>query len=87
MNIDLSQLVAGKHFVNDLFIDPQGNIYPTDSFAHAIYKITADGKASVFSKNKMFETMGIGLNAIVYHQDGFLLVDNTNTAQLYKNRY
>ena len=84
MDVDLSQLIPGKHFVNDLAIDPRGNIYVTDSFAHAIYKVTPDGKASVFSKDKKFETMGIGLNGIIYHQDGFLIVDNSNTGQFYK---
>lgn len=84
MDVDLSQLLPGKHFPNDIAIDNVGNFYITDSFAHAIYKVTPDGKASVFAKSKLFETMGIGLNGIVYHPDGFLLVDNTNTGQLYK---
>jgi hypothetical protein len=84
MEIDLSKLIPGKHFVNDMAIDNNGNIYLTDSFAHAVYKVTADGKASIFAKSPLFETEGIGLNGIVYHPAGFLLVDNTNTGQLYK---
>ncbi|AEI50792.1 SMP-30/gluconolactonase/LRE family protein [Runella slithyformis] len=83
-DIDLSGLVPGKHFPNDLVFDDKGNIYLTDSFAHAIYKITPEGKASVFAKDKRFETEGIGLNGIVYHPDGFLLVDNSNTGMIYK---
>ncbi|MVM32472.1 gluconolaconase [Spirosoma sp. HMF4905] len=83
-DVDLSGLVPGKHFPNDLTFDPTGTIYMTDSFAHAIYKITPDGQASVLAKDKKFETQGIGLNGIVYHPSGFLLVDNSNTGQLYK---
>lgn len=83
-DIDLSALVPGKHFPNDLVFDDKGNAYMTDSYANAIYKITADGKASVFAKDKQFETEGIGINGIVYNPAGFLLVDNTNKGQLFK---
>lgn len=83
-DLDLSGLIPGKHFGNDMTFDDQGNIYVTDSYAHAIYKVAPDGKPSVFAKDKRFETAGIGLNGIVYHPGGFLIVDNTNTGQLYK---
>jgi len=83
-DVDLSALIPGEHFGNDLAFDTQGNAYMTDSYAHAIYKITADGKASVFAKDKQFDTKGVGLNGIVYHPGGFLLVDNTNTGRIYK---
>ena len=83
-NLDLSGLVPGQHFPNDLTFDDKGNIYITDSFAHAVYKVTPDGKASVFAKDKQFETEGVGLNGIVYHPDGFLLVSNSNTGRIYK---
>lgn len=36
-----------------------------DSYAHAIYKVTSEGKASVFSKDKQFETEGFGVNGIL----------------------
>jgi len=83
-DVDLSVLVPGKRFANDLTFDGQGNAYVTDSFAGAVYKITADGKASVFSKHELFRTEGVGLNGIVYHASGFLIVDNSATGQLYK---
>ena len=84
MDLDLSKLLPGKHFINDMALDPQGNIYLTDSYAHAIYKVSPDGKASVFSKSKLFETEGIGLNGIVYHPGGYLLADNSATGLIYK---
>lgn len=83
-DLDLSSLIPGKHFGNDLTFDEQGNIFMTDSFAHAIYKISSDGKLSVFSKSGKFRTEGIGLNGIVYHPAGFLLVSNSNTGRIYK---
>jgi hypothetical protein len=83
-DIDLSKLVPGKHFPNDLCFDQQGNCYITDSYAHAIYKVSAEGNASVFAKDSVFITEGVGINGIVYHPAGFLIVDNTNTGGLYK---
>src|SRR5690606_7321597 len=83
-DIDLSGLVPGEHFANDLTFDNDGNAYITDSYAHAIYRVSPDGQASVFSKSPLFETEGIGLNGIVFHSDGYLIADNSNTGQLYK---
>ena len=83
-DVDLSKLIPGKHFINDLTFDPKGNAYVTDSFANAIYKVTPDGKASVFSKSDLFKTEGVGLNGIVWHTDGFLLVDSSGSGMLYK---
>ncbi len=84
MDLDLSDLLPGKHFPNDIAFDDRSNIYMTDSYSGAIYKISSDGKASVFAKDKQFETEGVGLNGIVVHPDGFLLVDNTATGRIYK---
>jgi hypothetical protein len=84
MDADLSGLLPGKHFPNDMAFDAEGNCYVTDSYAHAIYKVTDAGKASVWAKDKKFVTEGIGLNGIVYHPAGFILVDNSNTGSFYK---
>jgi sugar lactone lactonase YvrE len=83
-DVDLSGLVPGEHFGNDLTFDPRGDIFMTDSYANVIYKITAGGDASVFSKSKLYETKGFGLNGIVFHPGGFLLVASSNKGQIFK---
>jgi sugar lactone lactonase YvrE len=81
---DLSKLVPGKHFANDLAFDPQNNVYITDSFAGVIYKVSPTKEVTVFAKDDLFKTEGVGLNGIVYHPNGYLIVDNTAKGQLYK---
>ncbi|WP_316795369.1 gluconolaconase [Pedobacter agri] len=83
-DVDLSGLLPGKHFANDIAFDSQKNSYVTDSYAGAIYKITPGGIASVFAKDENFKTEGVGLNGIVYHPDGYLIVDNSAKGQLFK---
>ena len=83
-DIDLSGLVPGEHFPNDLIFDSSSNVYITDSFANVIYKVAPDGKASVFADSPLFKTKGIGLNGIVYHPDGYLLVCSSGTGAIYK---
>lgn len=83
-DIDLSNLVPGDHFPNDLTFDGQQNAYITDSFANVIYKVTPSGKASVFAQGPMFKTEGVGLNGIVYHPSGHLIVVNGGTGSIYR---
>jgi len=83
-DIDLSGLVAGEHFPNDLIFDKDSNAYVTDSFANVIYKIAPDNKASVFCDSPLFKTKGVGLNGIAYHPDGYLLAISSGTGALYK---
>jgi len=83
-DIDLSSFVPGAHFPNDLIFDDKQNAYVTDSFANVIYKVTPDGKASVFADSPLFKTKGIGLNGIVYHPSGYLLAVSSGTGTLYK---
>lgn len=83
-DVDLSGLKAGKHFPNDLTFDDAGNAYITDSFAHSIYKIDANARASLFANDEKFVTEGIGINGIAFHKSGFLIVDNSATGMLYK---
>lgn len=83
-DIDLSMVYSGKHFINDLCFDKQGNLYATNSFSPVIYKIDKTGKASVLAENKLFGSADIGLNGIVYHPDGFLLVNNNSDGTVLK---
>ncbi|MBL4880062.1 MAG: hypothetical protein JKX82_01940 [Oleispira sp.] len=83
--IDLGDLLPNNsHLTNGIALDTDGNVYVSDSFSAAIYKIDFKGKANVFLKNKEFEGEGINLNGIVYHNGGFLLVINKRNGQLYK---
>jgi sugar lactone lactonase YvrE len=80
---DLSSLHPGNHFLNDLAFDDKGNVYITDSFSPVIYKIDAAGKSSVFSTSDLFKSIDVGLNGIVWHPSGVLLVaHNTNGSVL-----
>lgn len=83
-DIDLSGLVVGNHFPNDLTFDNQQNAYITDSFANVIYKVDPNGQASVFADSPIFKTEGVGLNGIVHHPDGYLLTVSSGTGALYK---
>lgn len=85
--IRLDGLLPGvAHFVNDLTVDAQDNIYVTDSFAPVIYKITPAGGASILVSDARFAPPagGFGLNGIVYHPDGYLVVAQTAAGKLYK---
>ncbi len=84
--IDLGDLYTGGHFLNDLVIDGQGNIYITDSFSPVIYKIDENGNASVLVSNSIFEVPpgAFGLNGIVYHPNNYLIVGKAFGGILYK---
>jgi len=81
---DLGKLIEGGHFANDLTMDPDGNLYVTDSFSPVIYRIDAAGKTSVFAQNDLFKGEGFNLNGIVYNPAGFLLVAKYNSGELFK---
>ena len=74
------------HFANDVAVDAYGNAYVTDSFSPIIYKVDRNGRASIFLRNDTFQASqgSFGLNGIVYHPDGYLIVAFTETATLYK---
>lgn len=83
-DVDLSQLVPGKHFANDLAFDKEGNAYVTDSFSNVVYKVAVDNKAAVFASSELFRTEGAGLNGIVVHPDGYLLVASSGRGCIFK---
>jgi sugar lactone lactonase YvrE len=82
--VDLAALLPGPHLLNGLALDAEGNAYVTDSFAPAIYKITAAGQASVFLQDSRFAGEGINLNGLVVHPDGYLLVIKKSDGALFK---
>jgi sugar lactone lactonase YvrE len=83
-DIDLSQLMEGNHFLNDLTLDDKGNLYVTDSFSPAIYKIDSKGTPTLFATNELFKAKSIGLNGIVYHPKGYLLVAHNTDGVILK---
>jgi sugar lactone lactonase YvrE len=86
-NTDLGALrSAPNHFANDIAVDNQGNAYVTDSFAPVIYKVDAQGVASVFLDNPQLAAPAgaFGLNGIVFHPDGYLLVAKSDEGALFK---
>ncbi len=83
-DIDLSTLREGKHFANDLAFDDQDNMYITDSYSPCIYKITSAGVASVFATSELFKSVDVGLNGIVSHPGGYLIVDHNTSGDLFK---
>jgi sugar lactone lactonase YvrE len=82
-DIDLSAVIPGKHFANDLAIDATGTVYITDSYSPVIYRV-AGGKPSVLAQTPLFAGTDVGLNGIVWHKEGYLLVVNSSQGQLYK---
>lgn len=81
---DLGHLVDGAHFGNDLALDAQGQVYVTDSFSPVIYRLDTEGKASVFVRSELFTGEGFNLNGIVWHADGYLLVNKHNSGELFR---
>lgn len=85
--INLAKIAPiGGHIANDVTIDNNGNLFITDSFSPIIYKVDINGKASIFLTDQRFSAPAgnFGLNGLVYHPDGYLIVAKYNTGKLYK---
>ncbi len=84
--IELGALLPNEnHFPNDIAINPDGTVYVTDSFSPVIYRIASGGQASILVRDDArFSSTTFGLNGIVYHPDGYLIVANTGAGKLYK---
>lgn len=74
------------HFANDIAVDNIGNAYVTDSFSDIIYKIDLAGTATIFLEDSKFVAPAgsFGLNGIVYHPDGYLIVAKYDEGLLFK---
>lgn len=84
---DLDDLLPATdpNFANDVTLAPDGTAYVTDSFSPVIYKVAPDGTASILIRdNVRLGSAGFGLNGIVYHPGGYLIVANTGQSKLYK---
>lgn len=84
--VDLSSLYVGGHFINDVIVDANGNVYATDSFSPVIYKVDNDYNASVLVQDDQFQVPSgqFGLNGIVYHPNNYLIVGMGTGGKLYK---
>ena len=60
------------HFANDVAVGDDGAAYVTDTRMNVIYRVGTDYDASVLHRFEPIE--GLGLNGIVYHASGYLLV-------------
>jgi sugar lactone lactonase YvrE len=84
---DLDALLPAEapNFANDVTLAPDGTAYVTDSFSPVIYKVAPDGTASILVRDDVrFTSPTFGLNGIVYHPNGYLIVANTGQGKLYK---
>jgi hypothetical protein len=86
VNLGTLRPAYAAHFANDIAVDASGNAYVTDSFAPIIYKIDQQGVASVFLENSALSAPSgsFGLNGIVYHPDGYLIVAKSDEGALLK---
>lgn len=79
-----------KSFADDVAVDEDGNAYITDAKANKIWKVGLNGellsviRSDVFVQRKEWFYNFVGLNGIVYHPNGYLLVIHTATGHLFK---
>ena len=74
----------GGNFANDVDFDKLGNAYVTNSFSPIVYKISPNGKASIFATSDLFKGEGFNLNGIVVYNNQFLIVAKSNSGELFK---
>ena len=65
------------HFANDVAVGADGTAYVTDTQMNVIYRVDTDYRASVLHQFGAVE--GLGLNGIVVHPEGYLLVAGGTT--------
>ncbi|XP_061338448.1 uncharacterized protein LOC133285254 [Gastrolobium bilobum] len=90
--IFLTQLTGSsdeKSFADDVAVDAEGNAYVSDAKANKIWKVGVEGKLLSIIRSPLFTPKDwynnlVGLNGIVYHPDGFLIVVHTFSGNLFK---
>jgi sugar lactone lactonase YvrE len=78
------ELGVGPHLANDVTVDPAGNAYVTDSAGDTIYRVDPSGHASVLVSDPRFASSSVGINGIVWHAGGYLLVGHYETGILFR---
>ncbi|KAL7172020.1 hypothetical protein ACSBR2_031668 [Camellia fascicularis] len=87
----LTQLAASdeKSFADDVAVDEEGNAYVTDAKGNKIWKVGVKGEflstitSPLFIAKEWYKNL-VGLNGIVYHPNGYLLVVHTFSGNLFK---
>ncbi|KAJ8510638.1 hypothetical protein OPV22_001072 [Ensete ventricosum] len=80
----------GASFADDVAVDEDGNAYITDAKGNKIWKVGLNGElvstiiSNVFIQRKEWYYNLVGLNGIVHHPDGYLLVIHTASGHLFK---
>ncbi|SMC89281.1 SMP-30/gluconolactonase/LRE family protein [Kibdelosporangium aridum] len=69
---------------NDLAIDWFGNAYVTDPPGDTIYKVDVNGTVTPFVTDKRLAGAAYGMNGVVWHPAGFLLVVHYENGKLFK---
>lgn len=77
-------------FADDVAVDDDGNAYVTDTKANKIWKVGLNGellsiiRSNIFVPRKEWYRNFVGLNGIVYHPNGYLLIIHTAGGYLFK---
>ncbi|ALG13821.1 SMP-30/gluconolactonase/LRE family protein [Kibdelosporangium phytohabitans] len=77
-------LVKFGKAANDLAIDWFGNAYVTDPPGETLYKVDVNGNATPFVTDKRLAGVAHGMNGVVWHPAGFLLVVHYENGKIYK---
>lgn len=78
-----------KSTADDIAVDAEGNAYVTDVVSSKIWKVGVEGqllsiiRSPLFTAKEWYKNV-FGLNGIVYHPDGFLIVIHMCSGNLFK---
>jgi sugar lactone lactonase YvrE len=69
-------------FCNDVTVADDGTIYATDTRQNVVYSVDSNYQPAVFYRFPPSE--GLALNGLVHHADGYLLVADLGSGNIYK---